>query len=116
MIADLKKENSDFFKACNKESDRGVALVAAEFFDTTLERLLLSRFRNGHAKRSKLVTRLFESFGPLSTFSSKISIAYVHLGDGPRKLGFEMPPWLGKKIIFPNSCSPENTEFPRTVP
>ena len=44
MIEDLKRENAHFFEAGKKESDRGLALVAAEFFDLTLERLLLARF------------------------------------------------------------------------
>jgi len=77
MIEDLKRENEHFFEAFKKESDRGLALVAAEFFDATLERLLRARFSSGLQKRPKLIKPLFEGFGPLSTFSSKISLSYA---------------------------------------
>ncbi len=77
MIEDLKRENEYFFEACKKESDRGLALVAAEFFDATLERLLRARFSPGLKNQPKLIKPLFEGFGPLSTFSSKISVSYA---------------------------------------
>ncbi len=77
MIEDLKRENAHFFEAGKKESDRGLALVAAEFFDLTLERLLLARFASSLKRQPKLIKPLFEGFGPLSTFSSKISVSYA---------------------------------------
>jgi len=77
LIEDLKRENAHFFEAGKKESDRGLALVAAEFFDLTLERLLLARFASSFKKQPKLIKPLFEGFGPLSTFSSKISVSYA---------------------------------------
>jgi DNA-binding MltR family transcriptional regulator len=77
LIEILKRENEHFFKACDKESDRGLALVAAEFFDSTLERLLLSRFAAGVKQRPKMINPLFEGFGPLSTFSAKISVSFA---------------------------------------
>jgi DNA-binding MltR family transcriptional regulator len=76
MIEALKRENAHFFDAGRKESDRGFALVAAEFFDVTLERLLLARFASSLKNRPGLIKPLFEGFGPLSTFSSKISVSY----------------------------------------
>jgi DNA-binding MltR family transcriptional regulator len=59
------------------ESDRGVALVAAEFFDVTLEKLLRARFENGCPKNAKLVEPLFDALGPLSTFSAKIRLCHA---------------------------------------
>jgi DNA-binding MltR family transcriptional regulator len=76
-IETLKRENDHFFEACNKESDRGLALVAAEFMDATLERLLLARFASGIKQRPKLIKPLFEGFGPLSTFSARINVSYA---------------------------------------
>jgi DNA-binding MltR family transcriptional regulator len=77
IIEELKREQRHFFEACAKESDRGLALVSAEFFDAALERLLLARFISGLKRRPKLIKPLFEGFGPLSTFSSKISVSYA---------------------------------------
>lgn len=75
-IDDLKREGRHLFEAFDKESDRGLALVTAEFFDATLERLLRARFAPGLKKRPKLMEPLFVGFGPLSTFSAKIRIGY----------------------------------------
>lgn len=77
VIEGLNRENDHFFEACKKESDRGLALVAAEFFDATIERLLRARFSVGLKSQPKLIKPLFEGFGPLSTFSSKISVSYA---------------------------------------
>ncbi len=76
-IETLRRENDHFFEACNRESDRGLALVAAEFMDITLEKLLLARFASGIKQRPKLVKLLFEGFGPLSTFSARIGVSYA---------------------------------------
>ena len=77
LIETLKKENEHFFEANRSESDRGLALVTAEFFDSTLERLLLSRFAAGLKQRPRMIKPLFEGFGPLSTFSAKISVSFA---------------------------------------
>jgi DNA-binding MltR family transcriptional regulator len=76
-IGMLKNDYKHFFEACKKESDRGLALVAAEFFDAALERLLLSRFAAGLKQRPGMIKPLFEGFGPLSTFSAKISACFA---------------------------------------
>jgi len=76
-IEDLKRENDLLFEAFRKESDRGVALVAAAFFDATLERLLRARFSSRGNKTVGLMEPLFDVFGPLSTFSSKIRVSYA---------------------------------------
>jgi len=72
----LTRETKCLFGAF-EESDRGLALVVAEFFDVTLERLLRARFSSALEKQPKLIKPLFEGFGPLSTFSSKISVSYA---------------------------------------
>jgi DNA-binding MltR family transcriptional regulator len=74
---DLKGEMQHILEAFQNESDRGSALVAAAFLDLTLESLLRARFSSHLQKRSKLIEPLFEGFGPLSTFSSKIRVSYA---------------------------------------
>lgn len=73
----LQEESRHFFKADSNESDRGVALVAAELFNVTLERLLNWRFRGAIEQKPNWVSPLFEVFGPLSTFSAKINICFA---------------------------------------
>ncbi len=52
----------------------GVALAGAAIIEQGLERVLLSRMRKlNRAKRD----RLFEGYGPLSTFSAKIDVAFA---------------------------------------
>lgn len=55
-----------------KNSDRGVAVVAASFLDEILKELLQSFF----ARDAKSDKEIFEANGPLSTFSAKISICH----------------------------------------
>lgn len=74
---ELKQEWERLFEALHKESDRGSALVAGAFLDLTLETLLRARFSSRVKGRAKLLEPLFEGFGPLSTFSSKIRISYA---------------------------------------
>ena len=76
-IEELKHENDLLFEAFSEESDRGVALVAASFFDATLERLLRSRFSSRPDKHVRFVEPLFEALAPLSTFSAKIRLCYA---------------------------------------
>jgi Mannitol repressor len=77
LIDELRRVRARFLAASSKESDRGLALVTAEYFDAILERLLLARFAAGLKKRPKFIKPLFEGFGPLSTFSAKISVSYA---------------------------------------
>lgn len=75
-IKGLNRESGHLFEAFDKESDRGLALVTAEFFNASLERLLRARFGPGLRKQPKLMEPLFAGFGPLSTFSAKIKVSY----------------------------------------
>ena len=74
---DFLRDNSALLESFEKESDRGLALVAAVCFEAALERLLLARFYCRTDKRAGLVNPLFDAFGPLSTFSAKIRVAYA---------------------------------------
>ncbi len=73
----LKDTEQLLLQGMAHESDRGVALVAAEFFNVTLEKLLRARFESGRPKNAKLVEPLFDALGPLSTFSAKIRICHA---------------------------------------
>ncbi|UJW80100.1 MltR family transcriptional regulator [Hydrogenophaga sp. SL48] len=62
----------EFRRALTQESDRGCALFAAAYLDVCLENLL----RRCFVENKKAKEDLFESQGPLSTFSAKIKMAY----------------------------------------
>jgi DNA-binding MltR family transcriptional regulator len=63
-----------------ERSQAGQVLVAAGILDEVLQQLLLYA---GRKVSNKLAGRLFEGYGPLSSFSAKIDIAYLfrHLSD-----------------------------------
>ena len=61
----------------NEESDRGAALIAAAYFDNTLQEMLRARFDCVPGKPNKLIASLFESMGPMATFSGKIKLSFV---------------------------------------
>jgi len=75
LTEELKRDTAHIDAATSHESDRGVALTMAAFFDLTLAKLLRARFAS--AKQSQLIEPLFGAFGPLSTFSAKIRISYA---------------------------------------
>lgn len=67
----------ELFEALSRESDRGLILVSASYLDDALERLLRARFSIEHKKSKSMIDPLFNTFGPLSTFSSKIKMSYA---------------------------------------
>jgi len=67
----------ELFEALSRESDRGLILVSASYLNDALERLLRARFSMEHKKSKSMIDPLFNTFGPLSTFSSKIKISYA---------------------------------------
>ena len=75
LSEELKRDTAHIDAATSLESDRGVALTMAAFFDLTLAKLLRARFAS--AKQPQLIEPLFGAFGPLSTFSAKIRISYA---------------------------------------
>ena len=66
-------EATDFRMMLISESDRGCALMAAAFLDDQLS-LLIKEFL---VQDQKVVSPLFESNGPIATFSSRISLSYA---------------------------------------
>jgi len=67
----------ELFEALSRESDRGLILVSASYLDEALERLLRARFSIEHKKSKSMIDPLFNTFGPLSTFSAKIKMSYA---------------------------------------
>jgi DNA-binding MltR family transcriptional regulator len=60
----------------NSESDRGSAIIGAQIMSDRLESLLRAFFRSD-AQSRKQIDPLFKGFGPVSTFSTRIQMAYV---------------------------------------
>jgi len=65
-------ENFELKGTLTEESDRGCALMAVSYIEIELGEFISSYF----VRDDKLNKRLFSGFGPLSSFSSKIDIAY----------------------------------------
>jgi DNA-binding MltR family transcriptional regulator len=66
------RELLDLRVALTSETDRGCALMAVAYLDQELRRLLTSFL----VKDDETVKRLFEGYGPLSSLSSRIDLAY----------------------------------------
>ncbi len=65
------KEFAAFLPELNKETDRGMALIATSFIDELLRRILLAFFLEGETSKS-----LVDGFNaPLGTFSTRIAAA-----------------------------------------
>jgi DNA-binding MltR family transcriptional regulator len=67
-------EAMDFRRTLNSETDRGCALMASAYLEDQIRELLRARFVDD-AKTAEEV--LNEATGPLSTFSSRINLAYL---------------------------------------
>ncbi len=74
---EIIQRRDELFKALSKESDRGAVLISASFLDEALEALLRARFSIRHPKSKSSIRPLFNAFGPLSTFSAKVTICYA---------------------------------------
>jgi len=59
-----------------EESDRGCVLVAAAMLEEGLEKIFRATFESKRASKT-LQDSLFDSNGPLATFSAKIKLAYA---------------------------------------
>ena len=55
----------------HKESDRGAAILASSFIEVFLEKLIRHFLR-----KDTIVNKLFDGYGPLSTFASKSDMAF----------------------------------------
>src|SRR5215471_6177486 len=60
-----------------KESDRGCAIFGAAILHDDLEDLLRAFFRTDEDSIKRVVDPLFQTYAPLSTFSSRIQIAFA---------------------------------------
>jgi DNA-binding MltR family transcriptional regulator len=72
FISKRHQEFIAFREALTKESDRGCALFAAAYLDTALSDLLYCSF----VESKKIEVELFEGTAPLSSFSSRIKLAF----------------------------------------
>jgi DNA-binding MltR family transcriptional regulator len=68
----LSAKSGELLEQLNKESDRGVALIAAAYLDATLESML----RKYLVDDAVVVDELFKHPGALSGFSARIRMAY----------------------------------------
>jgi DNA-binding MltR family transcriptional regulator len=76
-MAYLQKEFDDLVKAIVRQqrgSHAGIVMASASIFEAQLESALT---RAMHPLSKELQKRVFDSFGPLSTFSSKIVMAHA---------------------------------------
>ena len=74
-IIELREHYKSLQASLQKESPRAMALVYAAFLEESLEKLLRAYFA-AIRRRHAVTDALFEGFGPLSSFSAKIGIAY----------------------------------------
>lgn len=72
MGVKLEKGRFDI-KLLSKETDRGIAIIGGEFLSNELEEVLKIKL----VGNNQLKKKLFQSNGPLNTFSSKIKMAYA---------------------------------------
>ena len=79
-IPGLSVDVGRFMSDLEKETDRGAALVAAAFIDDVLKSMLIAKF----VDRPKNVKQFLEYPRPLSTFSSRIELAYLLGLIGPK--------------------------------
>ena len=73
MTSQTRDQDRLFQKTLVGETDRGVALVSAAYLSEELRMLLEKMFIDS----PKTVSALFESNGPLATFSSRIDLAFA---------------------------------------
>src|SRR5690349_18522305 len=71
LASQVRKVNA-FRKALTSESDRGCALFAAAYLDVSLSDLLYVSF----IESKNIETDLFKGTAPLSSFSSRIKLAF----------------------------------------
>lgn len=74
---DFKSRISSFSEELGRESDRGLAMVAAAWLDESLETLLRSAMLKGDKIEKDVLQPLFRSEGPLGSFAGKTRICYA---------------------------------------
>lgn len=74
---EIVQRRDELFETLSKESDRGMVLISASFLEESLEALLRARFSIRYPKSKSSIDPLFDTFGPLYSFSAKIKICYA---------------------------------------
>lgn len=74
LAAERRRKSDEVMKTMFHESDRGLVLVSAAYFEGALEELLRTAIGKTEKKPNRLVDPLFDSFGPLSTFAGKMKV------------------------------------------
>jgi DNA-binding MltR family transcriptional regulator len=74
---EIIQRRDELFEALSKESDRGVVLISASFLGEALESLLRAKFSLRYPKSKSSINPLFDTFGPLYSFSAKVKICYA---------------------------------------
>ena len=73
-MSDLSGNKAELFKELSKESDRGAVILACSYFEEALKGLINIKLHDEVS--DKLRKDLFEGFGPLSSLSGRVKIAY----------------------------------------
>ena len=102
MKFDLDKYG-EFQKAYEKESDRSVAILASSYLEKYLEQYIAKKLVD-----DKAVAKLFEGFGPLSTFNAKIEFAFA-LGLLPRHVYTDLRAIRKVRNLFAHE--PDSSDF-----
>jgi hypothetical protein len=93
----------EFQKAYQEESDRSVAILASSYLEKYLEDYIARKLVD-----DKAVAKLFEGFGPLSTFNAKIEFAFA-IGLLPRHVYTDLRTIRRVRNLFAHE--PESSNF-----
>jgi DNA-binding MltR family transcriptional regulator len=93
----------EFQKAYEKESDRSVAILASSYLEKYLEEYIAKKLVD-----DKAVAKLFEGFGPLSTFNAKIEFAFA-IGLLPRHVYTDLRTIRKVRNLFAHE--PDSSDF-----
>ncbi len=74
---EAKRAFNALFGSLSRESDRGLVLVGVSFLDAQLEAFLRAKFSLESPKTQAAIDPLFDTFGPLASFSAKSRVAYA---------------------------------------
>jgi Mannitol repressor len=94
---------AEFQNAYEKESDRSVAILASSYLEKYLEEYILTKL-----VVDKAVAKLFEGFGPLSTFNAKIEFAFA-IGLLPRHVYTDLRTIRKVRNLFAHK--PDSSDF-----
>ena len=73
-LKEIIEEAFHYYDELHRESDRAAAILAASRFEDSLRKRIMEKFI---ILNSELEKNIFDGYGPLSTFSAKIDIAFA---------------------------------------